>query len=119
TEVGNYFMRLAALDSGGAQISELSSIGTIEVRQKTSLSAPTPKLPLEGVSIVPMSDRIAPVVFKWEPSEGAADYLLEVASDKDFKQILASQRVSDPQYIFNGLLPQGNIYWRLRSENGT
>ena len=54
----------------------------------------------------------------WESVQQANQYLLELARDADFKQLLDSQKVVNAAYKIEKNLEPGQYYWRLASIDG-
>ncbi len=84
-----------------------------------TLPAPSTLLPLSGVAIVPMDDRMVPIVFRWQRVNGAQSYRLEVSRVANFSQTLYSLTSREAQMVLHKELPVGKIYWRLRAESGS
>ena len=57
--------------------------------------------------------------FVWSEITGATNYTIEVATDKDFKNIITGYPVTDittTSYKSTVEMPDGNIYWRVKAK---
>lgn len=76
---------------------------------------PMPVLPKDEQTYILDTDKgetSKTVFFTWEDKSGSTEYQLDIASDKDFKSIVKSQRGKDRvSRVAN--LPKGDYYWRL------
>ena len=61
------------------------------------------------------------VVFSWDLVKGADSYILQIAADKDFKQLLAVQEMTTTEFAAANRLnltlvaKEGTYYWRVKS----
>ncbi|MCV6627294.1 MAG: FecR domain-containing protein [Cellvibrionaceae bacterium] len=103
---GDYFLRLRAIDSIGLE--------GLEQQVRFSLDArPQPPMPMQ-----PQDDALlrgdGPQL-KWTASADAERYQLEVASDAQFKQLLANETLAATEFDTASLPKFGKFYWRLSS----
>ena len=57
--------------------------------------------------------------YSWDADSGATSYLIEIASDSGFTDIVDSATVTDTTYESSiALLPETTYYWRVTAENG-
>jgi hypothetical protein len=56
----------------------------------------------------------APVEFKWESVGGAAEYLVEVARDRSFKEVLVEEETEQTGYTSTDEL-KGPLFWRVKA----
>ncbi len=57
------------------------------------------------------------VKFEWEPLDTATGYRIQVALDKDFKQLIVDEVVGDSEFT-HGNLRRGQYYWRAKAIRG-
>lgn len=61
---------------------------------------------------------LAPSVqFDWAASVNAESYILQVATDSGFGNLIANQEVTETTYFLNNLTPEYNYYWRVLPKN--
>ena len=78
-------------------------------------TAPAPNLtaPADGSSNVP-----AQPTFTWDASTQASSYLIEIATDVDFNNIILSQTVTETTFQPTAALPlDTEIWWRVTANN--
>lgn len=100
---GHYFLVVRAKDKNG--------IGGYDAVHAFSLDA----RPLEPDSLYPESDaklKNKPPELKWLPIAGAQGYLLQVATNRDFKKLIIDKYVNDTSYQLSDL-SSGEYFWRL------
>jgi hypothetical protein len=61
--------------------------------------------------------KVPPINFDWSGEAGGKDALVEIATDKDFKQVTAAEQMSRSNLVLDGLQP-GKLYWRVGGEAG-
>lgn len=61
----------------------------------------------------PKTDKVARVVLRWKPVDGASGYELQIATDGKFQTVVAQERVKEP--VFRWPLPTAPHWWRVRS----
>ncbi|TPD72035.1 S8 family serine peptidase [Flavobacterium microcysteis] len=54
---------------------------------------------------------------EWEPSINAESYILQVATDTGFGNLIVNQEVTETNYFLNSLTPEHNYYWRVLPKN--
>lgn len=98
---------------------------------KIQIEKPIPKVikppvliaPFNNVIYLPESMRIltqagsfsnAPLEFKWE-SNSENSVFLQIAKDKDFKDMIFKKELLDNTYILTNLPPVGKYFWRVGS----
>jgi len=79
-------------------------------------SAPTLTAPHDGAKDILLLPN-----FRWTPSTQVEDYVLEVATDRSFNNLVGSRQVfqeSIPARFVTGVLnPDTDYFWRVRAEN--
>jgi len=95
---GEYRWRVAAVDEGGRP-GEWSQESVFRVR----LATPTPR----GESSTPLKLDLA-----WTPVVGASQYRVEIAKERDFKQVVSSGVVTGSQFRATDVSP-GRVFWRV------
>lgn len=115
---GNYYWRVRPLDDQGKALTPFSTIQPIGIAfaqaQTAQLKVPLIEFPFDNqVIVVPEGDR-ARVSFYWQspPFEGV--YLVELAKDAAFTQLITQGPTKKRE--FNIELPKdtSNFYWRLK-----
>ncbi len=86
----------------------------LEVNVSTAVAgAPVLTAPADGASNVP-----AQPVFTWNASDQASSYLIEIATDADFNNIILSQTVTETSFQPTAALPLDTpIWWRVTANN--
>ena len=95
---------------GDARVNDETD-GTAEA--KTGARVSDPIRPAEGQAVDEPS-----VTFEWERVEGADNYQLQIAKDRDFTEMVFDARVgSSSAFTYSGLPPQEGftLYWRVRA----
>jgi mannose-6-phosphate isomerase-like protein (cupin superfamily) len=78
--------------------------------------APESIAPADASRVVCRSSR-ARVAFRWSAPEKTSGYLLNVARDPGFRDLVVSERLTEPALTLGDLRP-GQYYWRVRSLQG-
>jgi hypothetical protein len=99
---GEYRWRVAAVDERGTP-GEWSQESVFKVR----LATPSPR----GESSTPLMLDLA-----WTPVVGATLYRVEIASERDFKQLVSSGTVTGSQFRATDVAP-GLVYWRVAAKD--
>lgn len=99
---GEYRWRVAAVDERGTP-GEWSQESVFRVR----LATPTPR----GESSTPLKLDLA-----WTPVVGATQYRVEIAPERDFKQIVSSGTVTGAQFRATDVAP-GRVFWRVTAKD--
>jgi hypothetical protein len=87
---------------------------TLDVNVSTAI-APAPNLtaPANGATNVP-----AQPTFTWDAATQAASYLIEIATDQDFNNIILSQTVTETTVQPSATLPLNTqVWWRVTANN--
>ena len=108
---GKYYLKVRAKDKQGLEGYD----ATHEFNLNARPFAPKAAAPAQAATI-----REANPELTWTKIEQANEYLLELARDADFKQILGSWRVLNTAYKIEKNLEPGQYFWRLASiDNAT
>jgi predicted phage tail protein len=106
---GKYYLKVRAKDKQGLEGYD----ATHEFNLNARPFAPVANTPAASATV-----REANPELTWTKIEQANEYLLELARDADFKQMLDSKRVANPIYKIEKNLEPGQYYWRLASLDG-
>jgi len=61
---------------------------------------------------------LAPTVqLNWASSVNAESYILQVATDTGFGNLIINQELTETTYFLNNLTPENNYYWRVLPKN--
>ena len=108
-EDGKYFLKVRAKDNKGLEGYDAMHAFVLNAR------------PLAPKSIAPASAgvvRDANPKLSWSSVDNVNEYLLELAKDANFEQVLVSHRVTSTAYKLENSLEPGQYYWRLASIDG-
>ena len=103
---GKYYLKVRAKDKQGLEGYD----ATHEFNLNARPFAPKMVAPAQAATV-----REAKPELTWTKIERANEYLLELAMDADFEQLLDSQRVPDTAYKIERNLEPGQYFWRLAS----
>ena len=106
---GKYYLKVRAKDKQGLEGYD----ATHEFNLNARPFAPKAAAPVQAATV-----REANPELTWTKIEQVNEYLLELARDADFKQILDSRRVIDTVYKIEKNLEPGQYFWRLASIDG-
>jgi hypothetical protein len=107
---GQYFLALRAQDRNGIEGYDATHTFTVNAQP----FAPKASAPSASQVI-----REANPMLTWAKVDDAKAYQLELAKDAEFKQIVASKKVTEPQAKLDAALQAGQYYWRLASIDDT
>lgn len=71
--------------------------------------------PAPGISIVSVYDAVPFFDLKWQAVPGASGYEIEIGQDADFEKTLARFKTKRTSLTVKKDLPEGRIFWRVRS----
>ncbi|WP_299977415.1 FecR domain-containing protein [uncultured Pseudoteredinibacter sp.] len=103
---GEYFVRVRGID-------ELGLEGLEKMTQFVLDARPQPPLPLKPHN--KQSYRAEWPTLQWTESSDAERYLLELASDPEFNNLLLKEETQARQFNSNAVAELGDFYWRLTS----
>lgn len=81
----------------------------------------SPKLfePSPRSSVISLKGSPVYVKFRWYPIKGSNHYVLQVAQDPSFTNVLTDIRVEENEFVLEKELPEGRLYWRVKAFSGT
>jgi hypothetical protein len=106
---GQYFLALRAQDKNGIEGYDATHTFTVNAQP----FAPKASAPSAAQII-----REANPTFAWAAVSDAKSYQLDLAKDAEFKQMISSKKVTEPQAKLDAPLQAGQYYWRLASIDG-
>ena len=106
---GKYYLKVRAKDKQGLEGYDATHEFNLNAR---------PLAPVAATPAAAATVRDANPELTWSKIEEANEYLLELARDTDFKQLLDSKRVVNPTYKIEKNLEPGQYFWRLASLDG-
>ena len=107
---GQYYLKVRAKDQKGLEGYDATHIFDLNARP----FAPNVVRPNDAETL-----RDANPELTWTPLEKADSYLLEIAQDAAFKNIIEHRQVNSTAYKIEKSLASGQYYWRLASVNGS
>ncbi len=107
---GKYYLKVRAKDKQGFEGYDAMHEFVLNAR---------PFAPKSSAPAATATVREANPQLTWEKVDQVNEYLLELARDADFKQMLDSRRVVNTAYKIEKSLEPGQYYWRLASLDGT
>tara|TARA_B110001454_G_scaffold219202_1_gene251947 strand:+ start:25770 stop:27953 length:2184 start_codon:yes stop_codon:yes gene_type:complete len=113
-KTGEFHFRVIASDSSMQQKSEPSNIQSSTYSYIKRLPKPVLIEPKNKMTVF-LQKEIEPFIWlNWESSSDQKDYELEIAFDKDFKNIHTRQKLNEAKFLIKTKLPLGKVYWRVR-----
>ena len=106
---GKYFLKVRAKDKQGLEGYDVVHAFDLNAQP----FAPKAVTPAQAEIVREPNPQLA-----WAKVDTAKTYLLELAKDVEFKQILDSKQVADATYKLEKNLEPGHYYWRLASIDG-
>ena len=106
---GKYYLKVRAKDKQGLEGYD----ATHEFNLNARPFAPTVLAPNQAATVREPNPELS-----WTKVEQANQYLLQLAKDADFKQLLDSHQVTNTTYKIEKNLEPGQYYWRLASIDG-
>ncbi len=99
---GSYTLNVSATD--GTQ----NSLGSVAIDVMSPLTASGLLLPNDGEADTPTG-----MTFTWNPTSGASSYILTIASDSDFADVVFTTTTSGTSYNVTGLDFNQTYYWHI------
>lgn len=115
SEPGSYYFRVQALDAEGNPLTKISATKETEYEWVNPATAPVLTEPFDKASIFLQTTQEPFIWLEWKRSEDADFYQIQVATDKDFKNKIVSEKLFETKYLLQQKIPTGKIYWRVRS----
>src|SRR3989344_5658777 len=119
-QTGNYKFRESAYNKVGRKISSTTTIGEIVYRKVYQVSKPLLDTALKSMSYYFQKEYGQFVWLRWNSPENAAKnnvkYRLEISKNSDFKKLNFAYMVPDTKFLIKSKLPQGEYFWRVRTE---
>ena len=93
-------------------------LGTLTTCAQTALKAPHVLSPANGMSMTDVA-----TYFKWSPVPGCSNFVIQIARDAAFQDLVKERRTVNKGYHKNlyfpkDVLPPGRYFWRVRAVNG-
>jgi hypothetical protein len=107
---GSYYLKVRAKDKQGLEGYDATHAFVLKARP----FAPTVTAPAQSAIV-----REAKPALAWTKIEQAKEYLLEVAKDADFKELVDNQHVANNAFKLEKELQVGQYFWRLASIDAT
>jgi hypothetical protein len=114
-KIGSYFWRVRPFDRKGKPLSDFSDNGIVHYKFKDGPLPPHLVEPLNEMTLFFQSANITPFWLEWRPSKQAANYILEVSSDKEFSNVVISQNLKTPRWLIKKKIPDGTLFWRVKT----
>jgi len=112
---GRYFWRVSSfINAGGSEEVKTTSPGSFNVLRGDALSPPGRLNPAGGDKIDKLVLRGKGALFSWTSDPGFALFRYEVASDRDFKEIVYAGERSVNFAEISGDLAPGKYFWRVK-----
>ncbi len=116
-QTGNFYYRISALNKSGRQISSMPSIGEIVYKKINQISGPLISATSKKISYYFQKEYGQFVWLRWNPTQATSKYRLEISKDLEFKKINFAFATADTKYLIKSKIPEGEYFWRVRSEN--
>jgi serine/threonine protein kinase len=113
---GQYFIRVAAANADGEALSAYSATSSVAVEPVATLDTPELKSPKAGAATVARGGRVA-ISFEWSKIAGAERYIIELAGDEDFTEVIEKIPSMEISHVLRKLNATGKIFWRVRAES--
>ncbi len=114
-----YYWRVRALDKNNVAISKFSAPNVFEFKRVYENPILNEKLlaisPKENASFLFVGQGSSEIIFQWTRPLKKANYELEVASDRDFKELTYSAMTERSLFALKEAIPEGKYFWRVRA----
>jgi hypothetical protein len=111
---GRYYLKIRAQDKHGLQSLDAVHAFNIQRRQPEPKPEPEPILnliePLDG-AVIPL----APTNFSWTPMPAVNRYIIQIARDDNFTDMIFEYDASTSKLMLNQSFGAGEYYWRVAS----
>jgi|GEM_PF-3149032 hypothetical protein len=121
---GQYYVRVFATDEVGQPVSPSSNIERFSYQIKNLLPAPLLIRPFNDTTVFLQQDDNPYLWLTWKPVDSAEQFLVEIAADSSFSQVIASDTIKSSnekflRYLMTKKLAYGKYYWRVKSVSKT
>jgi hypothetical protein len=113
---GTYQMRVRPIDEKGKPLTGYSDPVTITYTLKVPLVTPTLLEPADNTTLFFQKSENRIFWVEWRPVRQAENYILEIATDNAFKNVVLTKSLNKNRQLIKGDLPLGNLYWRVKAE---
>jgi len=104
---GRYFLRISAISENGMEGLTESTSFIVNIYPKA------PKL-----SPLSLMDIASPKPLEWSSADNVNNYIIQIAKDESFSQIVIDKQVDNPSYTISSPLALGSYYWRVAALQG-
>ena len=118
-QTGSYFYRISALNKAGRQISSMPTIGEIVYKKIDQISGPLISSASKRLSYYFQKEYGQFIWLRWKANQPTSNYRLEISKNANFKKINFSFATADTKYLIKSKIPEGEYFWRVRSETLT
>lgn len=125
---GNYHFRVFATNKEGQPISPSSNVEVFNYQVKNILTPPKLWRPFNDTTVFLQQDDNPFIWLDWSPIPEAEKFIVEIALDEEFKQIVLTAETTENRYLVGRndkdgrnrkKIPYGQYYWRVKSVNET
>lgn len=122
THPGLYFWRVRPISEHGIGIASFSPIRSVEViqtnRNPASVTTLTAVFPIERTMLF-VGDGLMNLAFHWISPNSENTTKLEISNSVNFENIITSATSTTSKAIISKDLPEGKLFWRVRSGDVT
>lgn len=115
---GATFLKVAAISDQNEIVSDFSATEKMEVQNKFVLPVPQLEGPDNGLTLIAFGTAASPVVFEWHEVALAKSYRIQFSHDSHFSKIFQEKSLKDLDLALSSVDFSGQIFWRLRAEQG-
>ncbi|MFN8790880.1 MAG: hypothetical protein ACK5Y2_05420 [Bdellovibrionales bacterium] len=116
---GQYHFRVFATNQEGQPISPSSNVEVFNYQLKNLLPPPRLWRPFSETTVFLQMDDNPYLWLDWYPIQDAEKFIVEIAEDRDFKRVIASESTATNRYLIGKKIPYGQYFWRVKSVNET
>ncbi len=119
SRMGLFYWRVKALNEKGLELGPFSPMRSVEVIQSqrgpASVGGLAGLFPLNRTMLF-VGQGVMNLAFQWlNPSENGGNSRLEISTSPSFASLVATSTTKDQKAIISKELPEGKLYWRVRS----
>lgn len=115
---GTTFLKVAAISDQNEIVSNFSATEKMEVQNKFVLPVPGIEGPENGLTLIAFGTAASPVVFEWHEVAQAKNYRIQFSHDSNFSKVFQEKSLKDLDLAVSSGDFSGQIFWRLRAEQG-